>query len=145
VNWRPTTLTFGQWSSILSLIDPMSSLILAVLLVSEYFPIVFLLITIFILILSIILRYAHEVKNLVRACILITLKKGELKDLPLKILKYYGVISVDYLAGTHDLLLNVKMNNIKEFYHLINLRLRKLNEVENILILFVNKIEQYER
>jgi hypothetical protein len=145
VSWKTISLTFSQWSSILNLIDPMGSLIFAVVLVSEYFPIELLIIIIFVLILSIILRYAHEVKNLVRASILLTLEKGTIKTLPLKILKYYGVISIDALAGTHDLLLNVKTNSIKEFYYLINERLRKLNEIKNISILFINNIETFER
>jgi hypothetical protein len=145
VNWKTVSLTFSQWSSILNLIDPMGSLIFAVVLVSEYFPTELLFITIFILILSIILRYAHEVKNLVRATILLNLKKGAIKTLPLKILKYHGIISVEALAGTHDLLLNVKTNSIKEFYYLINERLRKLNEIKNLSILFINNVETFER
>ncbi len=145
VSWKTISLTFSQWSSILNLIDPMGSLVFAVVLVSEYFPIELLIIVIFVLILSIILRYAHEVKNLVRASILLTLKKGTINTLPLKILKYYGVISIDALAGTHDLLLNIKTNSIKEFYYLINERLRKLNEIKNISILFINNIESFER
>ncbi len=54
--------------------------------------------------------------------------------------KYYGVTSTYTLVGTHDLLLNVKISSIKDFYNLINLRLKPLNEIKDIEILFINKI-----
>ena len=145
VFWKNLSLTYSQWNSILNLIDPMGSIVFAVFLVNEYFPIGLLFIVLFIMLLAIILRYAHEVKNLVKALILLNIKKGAVKTLPLKILKYYGVISVGALAGTNDLLLNVRMNSIKDFNYLINERLRNLNEIKKISVIFINTIEIFER
>ncbi|MHA1782283.1 MAG: Lrp/AsnC ligand binding domain-containing protein [Promethearchaeota archaeon] len=139
-NWRSTSLTYSQWNSILNLIDPMGSLILAVLLVNEYFPIEILIITIFLLVIAIIIRHAHETKNLVQAILLINLEKGAMENIPVKLLKYNGIFQVNSITGTHDLILNVKTNNIREFYYLINNRLRTLSEIINIKILFINKI-----
>ena len=39
-------------------------------------------------------------------------------------------------------LLNVKINSIKDFYNLINLRLKPLREIKEIEILFINKVEK---
>ncbi|MBA7522102.1 hypothetical protein ES705_14215 [subsurface metagenome] len=62
----------------------------------------------------------------------------------MKLLKFQGVMSVDTLAGTHDLLLNVKSSSIKDFYYLVNKQIKKLDEVKNIKILFVNEINKLE-
>ena len=71
VNWRSKNLTYSQWSSILGLIDPMSTLIFSVLLINEFFPHGYLIIVVVFLIITIVLRYAHEVKNIVQVKILL--------------------------------------------------------------------------
>jgi hypothetical protein len=53
-------------------------------------------------------------------------------------------MSVNTLAGTHDLLLNVKSSSIKDFYYLVDKQIKKLDEVKNIKILFVNEINKLE-
>jgi len=91
VNWKSTNLTYSQWSSILGLIDPISALIFSVILVHEFFPYGYLIIVIVLLVITIVFRYAHEVKNVVHAYIFLKIKKGVLKILPMRILKFYGV------------------------------------------------------
>ncbi|MFX1417852.1 MAG: EamA family transporter [Promethearchaeota archaeon] len=142
VNWRSRDLTYSQWSSILNLIDPMGSIIFSVIIVNEYFPLELLIIIIFLLVFTFIFRYSHEVKNLVQAVLLLRLKKGSVNRIMLRIFKYYGITSIYTLIGTHDLLLNVKLSSIKDFYNLINSRLKPLKEIEDIEILFINKIEK---
>ncbi|MFX1379004.1 MAG: EamA family transporter [Promethearchaeota archaeon] len=142
VNWKSENLTYSQWSSILNLIDPMGSIIFSVIFVNEFFPLEFLIIVIFLLVFTFVVRYSHEVKNLVKAVLLIKLKKGSFNKITLRIFKYYGINSIYTLVGTHDLLLNVKISSIKDFYNLINLRLKPLNEIKDIQILFINKIEK---
>ncbi|UCC19843.1 MAG: EamA family transporter [Promethearchaeota archaeon] len=141
-NWRSRDLTYSQWSSILNLIDPMGSIIFSVIMVNEYFPLELLIIIIFLLVFAFVFRYSHEVKNLVQAFLLLRLKKGSIDKIALRIFKYYGITSVYTLVGTHDLFLNVKLSSIKDFYNLINLRLKPLKEIEDIEILFINKIEK---
>lgn len=141
-NWKATYLTYTQWSSILNLIDPLGSLIFAVVLVNEYFPYEYLIIVIFFFSITIIFRYAHEVKNLVQAIALLNLKKGAISTIPTKILKYHGVQSAHALIGTNDLLVNIKISSIKDFYYLINNRLKPIREVNNLEILFINKQEK---
>lgn len=142
--WKPYSLTYSQWSSILTLIEPIGALIFGVIFVGEYFPLEYLLVVFFLLIVSILFRYAHELKNIVNAYILLDNEIGSLKKLPMKLLKFQGVVSVDMLAGTHDLLLNVKSSSIKDFYYLVNKQIKKLDEVKNIKILFVNEINKLE-
>ena len=142
VNWKSENLTYSQWSSILNLIDPMGLIIFSVLIVNEYFPYDLLIITIFLLIITIVFRYAHETKNLVKAYLLITLRKGKIKPISLRILKYYGVTSVNALIGTYDLLVDVKISSIKDFYSLVNKRLKPIDEIKKIEIIFINKIEK---
>ncbi len=140
VNWKSENLTYSQWSSILNLIDPMGSIIFSVIFVNEYFPYELLIIIIFLLVFTFVIRYSHEVKNLVHAVLLLKLKKGSINRISLRIFKYHGITSTYALVGTHDLLLNVKISSIKDFYNLINIRLKPLNEIEDIEILFINKI-----
>ena len=87
-------------------------------------------------------RYSHEIKNLVQAVLLLKLKKGSINRIALHIFKYYGVMSTYALVGPHDLFLHIKIGSIKDFYNLINTRLKPLNEIRDIEILFINKIEK---
>jgi len=118
----------------------MGSIIFSVIFVNEYFPYELLIIVIFLLVFTFVIRYSHEIKNLVHAVLLLRLKKGSINRIVLRVFKYYGITSTYALVGTHDLLLNVKISSIKDFYNLINLRLKPLNEIEDIEILFINKI-----
>lgn len=142
--WKPYSLTYSQWSSILTLIEPIGALIFGVIFVGEYFPLESLLLVFFLLIVSILFRYAHELKNIVNAYLFLDNEIGSFKKLPMKLLKFRGVVSVDTLAGTHDLLLNIKSSSIKDFYYLVNKQIKKLDEVKNVKILFVNEINKLE-
>lgn len=140
--WKSENLTFSQWSGILNLIDPIGSILLSVILIREYFPFDLLIILIFLLFVTIMFRYAHEAKNLVKAHLLITLKKGTLKPIILRILKYYGITKVSALIGTYDLIVDVKTNSIRDLYFLVDKRLKPLDQIKKIDILFINKVEK---
>ncbi|MFX1594612.1 MAG: hypothetical protein ACFFBK_00955 [Promethearchaeota archaeon] len=140
--WKSENLTYSQWSSILNLIDPMGSILFSVMMIREYFPLDLLIITIFLLLITIMFRYAHEAKNLIKANLLITLKKGTLKPIILRILKYYGITKVAALIGTYDLLVDVKTNSIKDLYFLVDKSLKPIDQIKNIDILFINKTEK---
>lgn len=142
VNWKTTILTYSQWSSILGLIDPMSTLIFSVIIVNEFFPHGYLIIVIVFLIVTIVLRYAHEVRNIVQAKILLKIKNGSLKLIPIKILKFYGVRKIESLIGRYDLMLHVKVNSFKDFHYLINRKLKLIDEILAIEVQFVDKIEK---
>lgn len=142
VNWKTTSLTYSQWSSILGLIDPTSTLIFAVLLLGEYFPREYLLIVVVFFVIAVVLRYAHEVKNVINAYILLKVKKGCLNTIPLRILKFYGIKEIYSLIGRFDLLLKVRVNSFKDFHYLINRKLKPLNEILEVEVQFVNKKEK---
>jgi len=142
VNWKTTILTYSQWSSILGLIDPMSTLIFSVILVNEFFPHGYLIIVIVFLVITIVLRYAHEIRNIVQAKILLKIKNGSLKLMPIKILKYYGVRKIESLIGRYDLMLHVKVNSFKDFHYLINRKLKLIDDIVAIEVQFVDKIEK---
>ena len=141
VNWNSKSLTYSQWSSIIGIIDPMNTLIFSVILVGTYFPSQDLAVVIIFLGIAIILRYAHEVRNIVQAVIFLKIKKGSLKNLPIKILKYYGVRKIEPLIGRYDLMLTVKVNSFRDFHYLINRNLKLIEEIELIEPQFVNNIE----
>ncbi|MHA1241397.1 MAG: hypothetical protein ACTSQU_11485 [Promethearchaeota archaeon] len=142
VNWKTKILTYSQWSSILGLIDPMSTLIFSVIIVNEFFPHGYLIIVIVFLVITIVLRYAHEVRNIVQAKILLKVKKGSLKLMPIKVLKYYGVRKIESLIGRYDLMLHVKVNSFKDFHYLINRKLKLIDDIVAIEVQFVDKIEK---
>lgn len=141
-NWKTTSLTYSQWSSILGLIDPISTLIFAVLLSGEFFPQEYLIIVVIFLAIAVILRYAHEVKNAVHAYILLKITKGCLNTLPIRILKFYGIKEIYSLIGKFDLMLNVRVTSFQDFHYLINRKLKPLNEILEVEVQFVNKKEK---
>ena len=142
VNWSPYNLTYSQWGSIVTIIEPIGGILFGVLIVNESFPIEFLIIIIFLLTISILLRYAHETNNKVNAIILLNKKQGLLPNLALELLKIEGICCVDSLLGTHDLMLNVKTNSIKDIYYIINTEIKKFEGIEDIEILFIEKINK---
>lgn len=143
VNWSPYNLTYSQWGAILTIIEPIGGIVFGVLIANQYFPIEYLIIIVFLLMISLLFRYIHEEKNKVNAIILIKIKKGFLNILPVKLLKFDGVVGVNSLVGAHDLLINVKTNSIKDFYFLMDTQIRNLKGIKNIKkILFINKINK---
>ncbi len=142
VNWKTTSLTYSQWSSILGLISPISTLIFAVLLSGEYFPPEYLIIVVVFLLITIILRYAHEIKNVINAYILLKIKRGCLDTIPIRILKFYGIKEICSLIGKFDLMLKVRVNSFRDFHYLINRKLKPLNEILEVEVQFVNKKEK---
>ena len=51
---------------------------------------------------------------------------------------------MESLIGTHDLLLTVKTNSIKELYYLINTELKTKLEMDDVEILFMTQINKLE-
>ncbi len=142
VYWSPYNLTYSQWISILTVIEPTCALLIGVIFTGEYFPVEFLIIVIFLLTISILFRYAHETRNKVNAYILLNIRQGLLNILPIKLIKLNGVCCVQSLIGTYDLLLNIKTNSIKDIYNLINKDIRKIDGIKKIDILFIDKIKK---
>ncbi len=142
VNWKSSNLTYSQWSSILGLIDPINTLIFSVILVNVFFPHGYLIIVIVLLVITIVFRYAHEIKNVIHAVIFLKLKKGFLNALSIKILKFYGVRQIDTLIGKYDLMLNIKLNSFRDFNYLINRKLKPMEEIVDIEVQFIDKIEK---
>ncbi|MFX0071082.1 MAG: EamA family transporter [Candidatus Hermodarchaeota archaeon] len=143
VNWSPYELTYGQWGSILAVIEPIGGLLFGILLVrGQDFPLEYLTIILFLLMLSILFRYAHETKNKVNAFVLINHEFGIMKNTPMNLIRFEGVHSVNSLIGAHDLLLNVKTNSIKDLYYLIDTQIRNLEGIKKVKILFIKKINK---
>jgi drug/metabolite transporter (DMT)-like permease len=142
VNWKTTSLTYSQWSSILGLIDPTSTLIFAVLLSNVYFPQEYLTIVIVFLVIAVVLRYAHEVKNVINAYILLKIKKSSLNTIPIRILKFYGIKEIYSVIGEFDLMVKVQVNSFRDFHYLINRKLKPLNEILEMEVQFVDKKEK---
>jgi len=140
--WNPYSLTYRQWSSILSTIEPIGGILFGVIFGVETFDTLFLAVVLFLLILSVLLRYIHESVNKVNALIAINLKQGNMERFPMKLLKYDGVSSVQYMVGTYDIILNIKANSLRDLYYLVNEELRNLDAIMNLKILFINKINK---
>lgn len=140
--WSPFHLTYRQWNSILTVIEPIGSILFGVIFNLESFDTVFLLVVLFLLTISIFLRYIHESTNRVNAFIILKRKKGIMEKIALNLLKYDGVCYVQYLIGTYDIILNIKTNSIRDLYYLVNERIRNLKEISDIKILFINEINK---
>ncbi|TFG15883.1 MAG: Lrp/AsnC family transcriptional regulator [Promethearchaeota archaeon] len=140
--WSPYNLTYRQWNSILTIIEPIGSILFGFIFNVEPFPFLFLVVVLFLLNVSILLRYVHESTNRVNALILIRRAKGTMENLALKLLKYDGVGSVQYLVGTYDIMLNIKANSIRDLYYLVNKKIRGLKEIKDLEILFIDEIKK---
>ena len=140
--WNPYHLTYRQWNSILTTIEPIGSILFAVLLNIEAFETMFLIIVLFLLTMSILLRYIHESTNRINAFIMIKRRKGTMDKLALQLLKNDGVCCVQYLVGTYDIILTIKTNSIRDLYYLVDEKIRNLMEIKDIKILFINKINK---
>ena len=140
--WSPFNLTYRQWNSILNIIEPIGGIFFGVLFGFDSFPVILLSAVLFLLIISILLRYIHESTNKVIAYLLISKEKGFLKGLSLKLLKFNGIYSVHSLIGTYDIIAYVRTNSFREFSCLVNEKIRNLEEIKNIKILFINKINK---
>jgi drug/metabolite transporter (DMT)-like permease len=139
--WNPFNLTYNQWSSILTIIEPIGAIFFGVLFAKETFPLDFLTIIIFLLVISIFLRYIHETRNKIVSKILLTREVGKMKDLALKLLGIEGIYKVDSITGTYDIIISVKTNSIIKFYALTE-KINSLDEIAKIEILFLNKIHK---
>jgi len=140
VKWSSYNLSYSQWNTILTIIEPIGGILFGVILLGEFFPLEYLIIVIFLLALSILLRYAHESRNLVNSVLLISHKPGILEPLALKLLKLEGVYSVEALIGTFDFLLKIKTNSIKGLYYLKNIGIKNIEGIEDVKVLFIDKI-----
>jgi DNA-binding Lrp family transcriptional regulator len=143
-NWIPYSLTYSQWNSILNVLEPTGALLFGVLFTKEKFPLEYLIIIVFLLIMSILLRYINESRNKINAYILIGQEQGFLQSILLQLLKLDGVEGVSSLIGKHDILVNVKTNSIRDVYHLINEEIRNISGIESVDILFIDKILKYK-
>ncbi|MBN1800403.1 MAG: hypothetical protein JW891_02800 [Candidatus Lokiarchaeota archaeon] len=139
--WSPYNLTYNQWTSIITVVEPMTALFFGAIFINEYFPTELLVITLFLLALSIILRYIHERSVKVNACVLLDIKEGCMEDLPLKLLGFSGITRIDMLVGKYDMILTVIKSSIKDFYYL-NEQLQNLEEIKKTTILFINKVSK---
>lgn len=140
--WTPFYLTYRQWNSILTVIEPIGSILFGVIFSVEIFDPVFLLVVLFLLIVSIFLRYIHETTSKVNAFIMIKRRKGAMNKLALNLLKNEGICCVQYLVGKYDIILNIKTNSIRDLYYLVNEKIRNLREISDIKILFINEINK---
>jgi DNA-binding Lrp family transcriptional regulator len=77
---------------------------------------------------------------LVNSILLISHKPGILETLALKLLKLEGVYSVESLIGTFDFLVKIKTNSIKGLYYLKNIGIKNIEGIEDVKVLFIDKI-----
>ncbi len=144
VKWNPYNLSYSQWNTILTIIEPTGGILFGVIFINEYFPLEYLAIVLFLLALSIVLRYAHESRNMINAIILIEHRPGIMESLALKLIKLEGVYSVEALIGTYDFLMKIKTNSIKGLYYLKNIGIKNIEGIKNVEILFIDKICKIE-
>ncbi|MBD3254402.1 MAG: EamA family transporter [Candidatus Lokiarchaeota archaeon] len=140
--WSPYNLTYHQWNNVLTIIEPIGGICFGVFFRVETFPLEYLIIVVFLLVLSILFRYVHEATNKINAFIVLQEKKGTLKSIPYWLLKLNGVHAVYTLVGKFDLLINIRSNSMKEFNNLVNNSIRPLQELKIITILFINKVNK---
>jgi DNA-binding Lrp family transcriptional regulator len=138
--WPREALPFDTWGGILSIIEPIGSIVFAVWLLNEAFPAIYLFVVIVLLTLSILLRYYHETSGKVVAYIGIKLVPQREKQVYQDLYHIKEIISNYSVVGDYDLVLFVRAMNIIEFNKLVRERLEANPGIEEVHPFLVEQV-----
>lgn len=138
--WPRSALPFDTWSSLLSIVEPAGSVIFGVLIVNEQFPIDYLFIVVFLLSLSILLRYVHETSNKVIAYVALSLVPQREKQVFQDLYHVKGIQSMASVVGDYDLILFIQSSSIVAFNKLVRRKLESHPDVEKVKVFLVEEV-----
>ena len=108
--------TFEGWSSILSLVDNMTSIIVSFLAGFSKLDSLFLTLTVIVLAVAVLLRFVHEREAKINAIIYLKLKEGTLKPALQFLHNIHEIRKFFYITGRADVLVKATFGSTREFY-----------------------------
>ncbi|MHA1583709.1 MAG: Lrp/AsnC ligand binding domain-containing protein [Promethearchaeota archaeon] len=136
--WPPHT-SFDLWVSVLQLIEPIVNIILGVTVLNEEFPIPWLLIIIFLIIIAIITRYLSETETQIFMMILLQVKPNLVDQAMQKLYMQKQVREVLDLIGEFDLMLDLHFNSSKRLNRFMQNQIIPLPGLIKYEILMITK------
>jgi DNA-binding Lrp family transcriptional regulator len=138
--WPRSALPFDTWSSILSIVEPAGSVIFGVLIVNEQFPPVYLFIVVFLLSLSILLRYVHETSNKVLAYVALSVVPQREKQVFQDLYQIKAIQNMSSVVGDYDLVLFIQSNSIVAFNRLVSRKLISHPDIEKVKVFLIEEV-----
>ncbi|MHA1730343.1 MAG: hypothetical protein ACTSU5_00280 [Promethearchaeota archaeon] len=113
--WPREALTFGQWSSILGIVEPTGGIVLGVIVLGETFAPMSLAFLLACVVLAVVLRYLHESKNTVNALVLVKFRTGRTSEMIRELLGRHGVRAVRDLLGHFDAIVELQVSSVRAY------------------------------
>ncbi len=95
---------------------------------------------IFLLSLSILLRFVHETSNKVIAYVALSIVPQREKQVFRDLYQVKGIQSMSSVLGDYDLILFIQSNNIVEFNRLVHRRLEDHPDIEKVKVFLVEEV-----
>ncbi len=134
-----SALPFDTWSSIVSIVEPAGSVIFGVLIINEQFPYDYLFLVVFLLSLSILLRYVHETSNKVIAYVALSFVPQREKEVYRDLYQIKAIQSISSVVGDYDVILFIQSNSIVAF-NKIHRKLEVHPDIEKVKIFLVEEV-----
>ena len=136
VNW-PKHTSFDLWVGVLQLSEPIINIILGITVLQEVFPISWLLIIIFLMLIAVLTRYLSETETTIFALFLLKVNFQEKLPVMKKVFTFRAVKQIQSLTGEHDLLLDTQFHSARHFNRFIQKQLIPLSGLEKYELLMI--------
>nr|MDO8088091.1 Lrp/AsnC ligand binding domain-containing protein [Candidatus Sigynarchaeum springense] len=140
--WDPeTSFTFEAWTSILNVLDPITSITTSVLAGFQQVNNLFLVLTIVMLVLAILLRFVHERESKINVLIFLKTMHGSLKDVLQFLVGIKEIRKFFYITGKPDIILKATFGSIREYYHFLShVAMKRTIKIKFDMISFVENV-----
>jgi DNA-binding Lrp family transcriptional regulator len=140
--WDPeTAFTFEAWTSILNVVDPITSITTSVLAGLQQVDTLFLALTVVVLGIAILLRFVHERETKINALIFLKARHGYMKDVLQFLVGFKEIRKFFYITGKPDILLKATFGSIREYYHFLShVAVNKAIKVKFEMLSFVDDV-----
>jgi len=136
VNW-PKHTSFDLWVGVLQLSEPIINIILGITVLEEDFPLSWLMIIIFLMLIAVLTRYLSETETTIFAIFLLKINFQAKLPVMKKAFTFKAVKQIQSLTGEHDLLLDTQFHSAKHFNRFIQKQLIPLTGLEKYELLMI--------
>ncbi|MHA1746522.1 MAG: Lrp/AsnC ligand binding domain-containing protein, partial [Promethearchaeota archaeon] len=136
VNW-PKHTSFDLWVGVLQLSEPIINIILGITVLEEDFPLSWLMIIIFLMLIAVLTRYLSETETTIFAIFLLKVNFQAKLPVMKKVFTFKAVKQIQSLTGEHDLLLDTQFHSAKHFNRFIQKQLIPLAGLEKYELLMI--------
>ncbi|MBN2153985.1 MAG: Lrp/AsnC ligand binding domain-containing protein [Candidatus Lokiarchaeota archaeon] len=140
--WDPeTSLTFEAWTSILNVIDPITSITASVLAGFQRVDTLFLVLTVVVLVIAILLRFIHERETKINALIFLKTRHGTMKEVLQFLVGLKEIRKFFYVTGKPDIMIKATFGSIREYYHFLSrVAVKEAIKIKFDMLSFVGRV-----